>query len=84
MRAAVHTQAEADARAKAILDERAQDFVTGSGECIGLPEIVPDINVALGGLGRGVQQDLLGLARPPTSSTAAATSTTFKVQETTV
>lgn len=53
IRAAVHTQEEADARAAAVLEERAQDFVTGSAECIGLPELRPDINVAFEGLGRG-------------------------------
>jgi phage protein D len=52
-RAALHTQAEADSRAKAVLEERAEGFVTGSGESIGLPELVPDTNVALTGLGRG-------------------------------
>lgn len=52
VRAAVHTQAEADARAQAILEEREQEFVTGSGESIGLPDIVPDINIALKGIGR--------------------------------
>ena len=51
VRAAVHTQAEADERARAILEERSQEFVKGSGDCIGLPEIVPDINVALTDLG---------------------------------
>ncbi|SPH23947.1 hypothetical protein DEA8626_03024 [Defluviimonas aquaemixtae] len=53
IRAAVHTQEEADARAAAILEERAQDFVTGTAECIGLPELKPDINVEFEGLGRG-------------------------------
>ncbi|MEL6168989.1 MAG: contractile injection system protein, VgrG/Pvc8 family [Pseudomonadota bacterium] len=53
IRAAVHTQEEADARAQAVLEERAQDFVTGSAECIGLPELRPDINVGFEGLGRG-------------------------------
>ena len=52
VRAAVHTQAEADARAQAILEEIEQEFVTGSGESIGLPDIVPDINIALQGIGR--------------------------------
>lgn len=52
IRAPVHTQAEADERAKAILEERAQDFVTGDGECIGIPDILPDTNVTLTGLGR--------------------------------
>ena len=53
IRAAVHTQDEADARARAVLEERAQDFVTGSADCVGLPELRPDINVAFEGLGRG-------------------------------
>lgn len=52
MRAAVRTQAEADARAKAVLEDRAQDFVTGSGESIGVPSIVPDTTISLRGLGR--------------------------------
>ena len=51
IRAAVHTQAEADARAKAVLEERAQQTVKGSGKSIGLPAIVPDVNIALTGLG---------------------------------
>ncbi|MBF9031839.1 hypothetical protein HKCCE3408_15675 [Rhodobacterales bacterium HKCCE3408] len=53
IRAAVHSQEEADERARAILEERAQDFVTGSADCIGLPELRPDINVSFEGLGRG-------------------------------
>jgi phage protein D len=50
--AAVHTQQEADDRAKAILDERAQDFVTGEGECVGLPDLLPDRMVKISGVGR--------------------------------
>ena len=50
--AAVRDQADADAQAKGILEERAQGFVTGQGQCIGLPAIMPDVNVALTGLGR--------------------------------
>lgn len=51
MRQPVFTQSEADSRAKAALNERAQEFVTGEGECIGLPELLPDTNIALGKLG---------------------------------
>lgn len=51
VRAAVHDQAEADSRARAILEERSQDFMTADGESIGLPEIVPDINIAFSDLG---------------------------------
>jgi phage protein D len=47
----VFTQAEADQRAKAALNERAKQFLTGEGETIGLPEIRPDRNVELDNLG---------------------------------
>jgi phage protein D len=83
VRAPVHTQAEADERAKAILDERAQDFVTGSGECIGLPEIVPDVNIELGGMGRGFSKTYW-VSEATHKLDGAGYSTTFKVQETTV
>lgn len=81
--APVSTQDEADALAKAVLEERGQQFVTGSGESIGMPEIVPDTNVALGGLGRAFSR---------TYYVSAATHkidgrgyhTTFSVQESTI
>ncbi|HYG47489.1 MAG TPA: contractile injection system protein, VgrG/Pvc8 family [Allosphingosinicella sp.] len=50
--AAVRDQAEADAIAKGLLEERAQGFVTGRAQCVGLPAIMPDVNVKLSGLGR--------------------------------
>lgn len=50
--AALHTQAEADARAKAILQRRAQEFLTADGDCIGLPDLLPDTNIAVSGVGR--------------------------------
>ncbi len=53
VRAGIHTQDEADAKAAAILRERAQKFLTGSAECIGLPELRPDMNVAFESLGQG-------------------------------
>ncbi len=51
LRQPVFTQAEADQRAKAALNERAKQFLTGDGETIGLPEVRPDRNVELAGLG---------------------------------
>jgi phage protein D len=51
LRQPVFSQAEADQRAKAALNERAKDFLTGDGESIGLPEVRPDRNVELAGLG---------------------------------
>lgn len=51
LRQPVFTQAEADKRAKAALNERAKQFLTGEGEAIGLPELRPDRNVELANLG---------------------------------
>ena len=51
LRQPVFTQAEADQRAKATLNERAKQFLTGEGEAIGLPELRPDRNVLLDKLG---------------------------------
>ena len=51
LRQPVFTQAEADKRAAAALNERAKQFLTGEAEAIGLPEIRPDFNVQLDGLG---------------------------------
>jgi uncharacterized protein len=51
LRQPVFTQSEADNRAKAALNERAKQFLTGEGEAIGLPEVRPDRNVELANLG---------------------------------
>lgn len=52
LRQPVSSQAEADRRARAILEERAEEFLKGQGECIGLPEVLPDTNIALGDIGQ--------------------------------
>jgi phage protein D len=51
VRRPVYSQAEADRLAKAELKDCADQFLTGDGESLGLPEIRPDRNVALQGLG---------------------------------
>ncbi len=51
LRQPVFTQSEANQRAKAALSERAKQFLTGDGESIGIPEVRPDRNVELAGLG---------------------------------
>lgn len=51
LRQPVFTQSEADERAKAALNERAKQFLTGEAETIGLPELRPDRNVLLDNLG---------------------------------
>jgi phage protein D len=51
LRQPVFTQSEADQRAKAALNERAKQFLTGEAEAIGLPELRPDRKVELDNLG---------------------------------
>lgn len=51
VRQPVFTEAEAKRRAVAILSDHAKKFLTGQAEAIGLPELMPDSNVALGNLG---------------------------------
>jgi Bacteriophage probable baseplate hub protein len=48
----VRTKQEADDRAASELAQRAQSFVEGHGDTFGLPELLPDTNVALAGLGK--------------------------------
>jgi len=52
IREPVYSQQEADERAKAILKRRAEGFVGGHGETIGIPDLKADVNVTLDGLGR--------------------------------
>lgn len=51
LRQPVFSQAEAEKRALAALNERAKQFLTGDAEAIGLPEIRPDRNVQFDNLG---------------------------------
>jgi len=51
LRQPVFTQSEANGRAKAALNEKAKQFLTGDAESIGLPEIRPDRVVLLDKLG---------------------------------
>jgi phage protein D len=95
LRQPVFTQAEADQRAKAALNERAKQFLTGEGETIGLPEIRPDRNIELDGLPdirshRNVEFDKRGVSFSKTYYVQQATHkidaggyrTRFKVKET--
>jgi uncharacterized protein len=51
LRQPVFSQSEANQRAKAALNEKAKEFLTGEGEAIGLPDLRPDHNVLLTKLG---------------------------------
>jgi phage protein D len=52
IREPVFSQQEADKRAVAILKRRAEGFVGGRGESLGIPELRPNVNIKLGGLGK--------------------------------
>ncbi|MEA2942699.1 MAG: uncharacterized protein QOD09_3228 [Bradyrhizobium sp.] len=51
VRQPVFSQAEATTRAQALLKERAEQFLTGEGETLGIPDVVPGRNITLAGLG---------------------------------
>jgi phage protein D len=79
----VHTQEEADERAKAILEERAQDFVTGEGECVGLPDLLPDRTVNIRGVGRAFSKKYY-ITETTHSVDGKGYRTRFKVEETSI
>jgi phage protein D len=81
LRQPVFTQAEADERAKAALNERAKQFLTGEGETIGLPELRPDRNVELDKLGAPFSKTYY-LQQATHKIDASGYRTRFKVKET--
>lgn len=81
LRQPVFTQAEADQRAKAALNERAKQFLTGEGETIGLPEVRPDRNVELSNLGEPFSK-IYYIQQATHKIDANGYRTRFKVKET--
>ena len=83
IREPVFSQQQADTRAKAILARRAEGFVGGRGESIGIPDIRPNANVTLRGLG-----DLFSATFYIQSATHTVNSsgyrTTFEIKDTTI
>jgi len=80
---AVYSQAEADARAKAILNQRAEGLLKGNGESIGLPEILAGKNIELKGLGRKFSSTYY-IEKANHSITSSGYKTTFNVRENSV
>lgn len=81
--APVRDQAEADARALAILEARAHEFVTGEGECVGVPGILPDVRLTLSGLGRAFSKSYY-VSEATHRLDESGYRTRFAVQETTL
>lgn len=83
LRQPVFTQAEADSRAKAALNERAKEFLTGEAEAIGLPELRPDMNVTLEQLGKPFSKTYY-VQQTTHRVDGSGYRTKFKVKETTL
>jgi len=83
IRIPVYSRAEAERHAKAVLKKRAEQFVQGSGESIGLPEIMADKNIELLGLGEKFSRIYYVEQSTHTVSTSGYR-TTFKVKDTTI
>jgi uncharacterized protein len=83
MRYPVRSQQEADQKARSILKQRSELFVQGSGESIGIPEILPNTNIQLEGLGRLFSKTYF-VEQATHTVNASGYKTTFKVKETTV
>jgi len=83
VRRPVFSQQEAKRRAEAILKDRAQMFVQGSGESIGIPEIWAGTNIKLSGLGKPFNKTYYIEQSTHTINTSGYR-TTFKVKDTTI
>jgi phage protein D len=83
IRVPVFSKQEADRRAAAILKKRAELFVQGSGESIGLPEIRPDKNVELLGLGELFSKPYY-VEQSTHTVNSSGYKTTFKVKDTNI
>jgi phage protein D len=81
LRQPVFTQAEADQRARAMLNERAKEFLTGEAESVGLPELRPDRNVFLDRLGEPFSKTYY-IQQATHKIDAGGYRTRFKVKET--
>jgi uncharacterized protein len=83
VREPVFSQQEADQRAKAILTRRAEGFVGGRGESIGIPELRANTNVSLQGLGDFFSKTLY-VRQTTHTVNASGYRTTFEVGDTTI
>jgi len=83
VRSSVSSQQEADLLAFAILTRRSEGFVGGRGESIGIPEIRPNRNVTLRGLGDMFSVTLC-VQQATHTVDASGYHTTFQVQDVTI
>jgi phage protein D len=83
VRLPVFSEQEATQSARAILNRRSEGFVGGRGESIGIPDIRPNTNVALKGLGDLFSSTFYVHQATHTVDTSGYR-TTFQVKDTTI
>jgi phage protein D len=83
VREPVFSQQQADQRAQSILKRRAEGFVGGRGESIGIPQLKADTNVTLQGLG-DLFNTTFYVKQTTHTVSAAGYRTTFEVKDTTI
>lgn len=83
IRQPVFSQADATKRAEALLKARAEQFLKGEGETVGLPELLPDRNITLKGLGERFSKTYY-MEQTVHRFDAGGYRTRFKVKETTL
>jgi uncharacterized protein len=83
VRAPVFSKQEADRKALAILKKRSELFVQGSGESVGMTDILADTNIELLGLGKLFSKTYYIEQSTHTINTSGYR-TTFKVKDTTI
>lgn len=82
-RPSIASQTEANDVAKAALNKSADKYVTGSGECIGIPDILPGHNLKFEGIGKKFSK-VYYLQKVTHSISSSGYKTTFNVKETTI
>lgn len=83
LRLPAYTQEEANQRARAALKKASEEFVKGSGETIGIPELLPDTNIELKGLGKRFNKTYY-VEKATHTVDASGYKTSFNVKETTI
>ncbi|MCB0302322.1 MAG: phage late control D family protein [Calditrichaeota bacterium] len=83
IRLPIYTQQHADQRAKAILKKLSEGFVKGSGESLGIPELLPDNNITLKGLGTMFNKTYY-IEKTTHTFNSSGYKTTFHVKDTTI
>lgn len=79
----VSSQREADDLARSAFNRLAEGFVKGNGECIGLPDLLPGMNIELAGLGKQFSK-VYYVEKTTHTISSSGYKTTFGVKETTI